>query len=220
MEKYLPLLESSPLFAGYSRSELFTFLKDAAGAVRTYGAGSLLLSAGDSAQYFGLLLKGRARIIREDFYGRTEIISEVSPGKTFGEVFACAGLSSVPVSVIAVDECDILWINYSRALGASCKGQFVQNLLRVTAEKNLILNRKLELLSRRSLREKLLYYLSSQAKEAGSAEFDIPLDRQGLADFLAADRSAVSSLLSRLQKEGILEFHKNHFQLKKNGRHF
>ena len=81
------------------------------------------------------------------------------------------------------------------------------------AGRNLALTRKMGHMARRTTRDKVLSFLSAQALRAGGPAFDIPLDRQQLADYLAVDRSALSAVLSRLRDEGVLEFHKNHFRL-------
>ena len=91
--------------------------------------------------------------------------------------------------------------------------QLTQNLIRVLAQKNMQLNEKAGYLSQRSTREKLLSYLSAQARRAGSASFRIPFDRQQLADFLSVNRSAMSAELSRMQEEGLLRVSRSAFTL-------
>ena len=93
--------------------------------------------------------------------------------------------------------------------------QILDNLMHILARKNLLLLRRLAVISRRTLRDKILTYLSYCAQEAEARSFRIPLDRQGLADYLAADRSALSAELSRMRKEGLIAFRKNFFELKK-----
>ena len=125
----------------------------------------------------------------------------------------------MPVDVVAAENTEILLIDAVKAMqpcSASCAfhQQFVRNLLKVVASKNLALRRKIEITSRRSTREKLMAFLLLQAKRTGSTSFSIPYDRQELADYLEVDRSGLSAEISKLRKEGVLECRKNRFTLK------
>ena len=89
----------------------------------------------------------------------------------------------------------------------------IQNLFYAISVKNRSLVQKLGHMSRRTTREKLLSYLSEQAKKQGTSSFEIPFNRQQLADFLSVDRSAMSNELCKLRDEGLLSFERNRFQL-------
>ena len=121
---------------------------------------------------------------------------------------------------MAAEDCELLFLNVSRLL-TSCQAacafhnRLIQNLVAILGRKTMVFNEKLTHLSKRTTREKLLSYLSSQALQKGSLSFAIPYDRQQLADYLCVERAAMSTELSKLQKEGILQYHKNHFVLKK-----
>ena len=91
--------------------------------------------------------------------------------------------------------------------------RLVKNLLTVVARQNIRLSSKIQVMSQRTTREKLMTYLLGQAKIAGKAEFTIPLDRQALADYLGVERSAMSAELSKLRKEGILDTKGSYFHL-------
>ena len=134
----------------------------------------------------------------------------VEAGDVFAESFALAG-EPLEVSVFAPGDAEVLFLDTEAACG--CSGRFTANLLALMAGKNLALTRKMGHMARKTTREKLLSYLSAQAMRAGTASFDIPLDRQQLADYLAVDRSAMSATLGKLRDEGILTFRKNHFCL-------
>lgn len=137
------------------------------------------------------------------------------PGEIFAEAFAAAGETSL-VTVEAARDTEVLWIHFERMMrsGAGKAQQtLVENMMQILAKKNLFLAGRVSHLSRRTLREKVLSYLAGQAARQGSRSFDIPFDRQGLADYLAADRSALSAVLGKLKKEGVLTFRKNHFTL-------
>ena len=166
----------------------------------------------------GIVLSGKVHIVREDYYGNRNIVAIVSTGEMFGEVFACAGTDLMPVSVFAEEISEIMFIDLrsiTTTCGQGCEfhGVIIRNLLRIVSEKNLILNRKIDFLSKRSTREKLLSYLSAQAKRTGSAEFSIPFNRQELADFLCVDRSAMSAELSKMSRDGLIRYEKSRFRL-------
>ena len=200
-------ISALPLFRGIPAGELPALLDRAAAREVCFAKGDLLLHRGETPRSLGLVLEGGVHIIREDFWGNRSIVGLAGPGEIFAESYALAG-KPLAVSVLAATDGRALFLDaghLSQRLSA--------NLLALLAEKNLMLTEKMRHMARRTTREKLLSYLSAQALRAGTAEFDIPLDRQQLADFLAVDRSAMSAALGRLRDEGALEFRKNHFRL-------
>ena len=210
MEQYLEILQKCPLFAGVPEAELPGLLAAAGAQIRRYGTGSVLLQAGETAERFGIVLAGAAQLWKEDYQGNRALLARLEPGEPFAEVFACLG-TPLTVTAEAAGETAVLWLPYVSI--ASRGGQLCENLLRSFAAKNLFLTGRIEHLSKRTLRQKALSYLSEQSLRAGSRSFRIPLNRQELADYLAADRSALSAVLSALRREGVLTFHKNRFTL-------
>ena len=200
-------ISACSLFRDIPAGELPTLLDRAAAREVRFARGELLLHRGETPRSLGLVLEGGVHIIREDFWGNRSIVGLAGPGEIFAESYALAG-KPLAVSVLAATDGRALFLDaghLSQRLSA--------NLLALLAEKNLMLTEKMRHMARRTTREKLLSYLSAQALRAGTAEFDIPLDRQQLADFLAVDRSAMSAALGKLRDEGVLEFRKNHFRL-------
>ena len=200
-------ISACSLFRDIPAGELPTLLNRAAAREVRFARGELLLHRGETPRSLGLVLEGGVHIIREDFWGNRSIVGLAGPGEIFAESYALAG-KPLAVSVLAATDGRALFLDaghLSRRLSA--------NLMSLLAEKNLMLTEKMRHMARRTTREKLLSYLSAQALRAGTAEFDIPLDRQQLADFLAVDRSAMSVALGKLRDEGVLEFRKNHFGL-------
>jgi CRP-like cAMP-binding protein len=165
-------------------------------------------------------LSGQVQIVLEDFYGNRSILAQIGKGNLFGESFAFAENESLPVFVIAAAESKLLFLD-CRRLASPCANscayhrQLIQNMLKILALKNISLTQKIELVSKKTIREKLLAYLSAEAQKAGKSSFSIPFDRQGLADYLSVDRSAMSAVLSKLRNEGIINFNKNKFELLK-----
>ena len=200
-------ISALPLFRGIAAGELPALLDRSSAREVRFAKGELLLHRGETPRSLGLVLEGGVHIIREDFWGNRSIVGLAGPGEIFAESYALAG-KPLAVSVLAAADGRALFLDaghLSQRLSA--------NLLALPAEKNLMLTEKMRHMARRTTREKLLSYLSAQALRAGTAEFDIPLDRQQLADFLAVDRSAMSAALGKLRDEGVLEFRKNHFRL-------
>ncbi|MDR1820820.1 MAG: Crp/Fnr family transcriptional regulator, partial [Oscillospiraceae bacterium] len=180
--------------------------------------GAYIFSEGDRAGRIGVLLSGAARIITEDFWGARTILAAAEPGELFCESYVCARVGRIAVSVEAASAAEVLLLDYKKLItvcGSACAfhSRAIENMLYVIAQKNVALTEKMQHITRRTTRGKVLSYLSAQAKGAGSAEFTIPFNRQELADFLAADRSALSAELSRLQKEGLIEYRKNQFKI-------
>lgn len=218
MESYLPLLKNSPLFQGMNQEEIASLLGCIDGQVRCYERGSCLLRVGEALDRFGLVLSGTVLVVQEDFWGNRNIVSEITKGQLFAEAFACVQGAVLTVSVMAETACEVLWLNVRRVLGTcprACEFHhlIIRNLMAGMAKKNMNLNLKIGHMGQRSTRDKLLSYLSGVALERGGPVFQIPFNRQELADYLSVDRSAMSSELSKLRDEGILRFKKNQFTL-------
>lgn len=218
MKKYLPLLLNSPLFAGIREEELPELLSCLGARTAACRRQGVLLLEGQPVDKVGLVLSGRVQIMREDLGGNRTILAEAGPGELFAEAFACARARESPVTVTAASDGEVLWLDYRKVVSvcpSACPfhNRLVENMLSVLASKNILLGRKIRHISGRSIREKLLSYLSDQAAERGGREFDIPFSRQELADYLCADRSALSAELSRMRKDGILRYHLRHFEL-------
>ena len=220
MEEYFEVLTRCPLFTGITTSELLEMLRCMDGKILWVAKGSPVFLEGDPAKFVGVVLSGSVQVVRDDFYGNRSVLTAVAPGGLFAEAFACAGLETLPVSVIAQQESAVLLLDCEKVLsGCSDACAFhsllVQNLLRGISQKNLALTRKIRCMSRKTTREKLMEYLLAQAKQCGSGEFAIPFDRQALADYLGVERSAMSAEIGKLKKEGLLDTKGSAFRILK-----
>ena len=218
MEKYYPVLDRCAMFQGIGKESVLAMLKCMGARVLSYNQGETIFAEGDLAEDIGIVLSGSAQIVKIDYFGNRSIMANVVEGEIFGESFACSGVDTLPVNVIATKNCQIMIINALRIISTCSNAcefhrQIIFNLLKVVATKNLVFNQKIEVTSKRSTREKLMTYLLIQAKNAGSNEFTIPFDRQELADYLEVDRSGLSAEISKLRKEGVLECEKGRFLL-------
>ena len=218
MEKFHPVLGSCPLFEGIAKEDLFGMMGCIGGHTLDVFKGQPVFREGEPATHVGMVLSGAVRIERADYYGNRSILAHVGPAELFGETYACAGVSALPVSVIADEDCRVLLMD-CRRITTSCSNacafhnRIIQNLLRLVAEKNMVYDQKIQITSRRTTREKLMAYLLHEAKLRGSQTITIPYDRQELADYLEVDRSGLSAEISKLRKEGILESEKSKFTL-------
>lgn len=180
----------------------------------------MILNAGDHPEYVGVVLYGRVHIVQDDFWGNRSILAAVTSGDLFGEAISCAEADEFPVSAVALTTTTILMINYKQIIttcSSSCvfHASLIRNMLKILANKNLNLTRKIEHITKKTTREKVLSYLSEQALLSHSDSFEIPFNRQELADYLSVERSALSSTLSKMQDEGFITFHKHAFTLNK-----
>lgn len=219
IENYLHIIGYTPLFIDVNTKDLISLLKCMNSHIETFPKNDFIFFAGDEPGSIGIMLEGNAVIIKEDIFGNRTIVSKVETGDIFGEVFACALIDELPVSVEAVTESKILFMDYKRILttcSSNCKfhNALIKNMLRILAQKNLYLNNKNDILSSRSMREKIMKFLETTASEKDSLTFQIPYDRQELADFLGVNRSAMTRELLKMKEDQLIDFTKNQFKLK------
>jgi CRP-like cAMP-binding protein len=217
-EPYLKVITQSDLFDQIDAEQVPALLSCLDVRIRQCLEGEDALLAGQEVKSVGMLLVGSAHIIQEDYWGNRLLVAQLLPGDLFSEAISCANLEQSPVSVLATEDIDFLFLDLQRVVRVcsnTCNfhSQLIQNLLQVLAHKSIQLMGKLEDVSRRSTRAKLLSYLSKQALSARASRFEIPFNRQELADYLAVDRSALSAELSRMQKAELLRYHQNRFEL-------
>ena len=218
MDEYLEMLSHSPLFSGMDRAKIASILTCLTATHRSYAKGEYVLTAGEGVHTLGLVLSGAVHVVQEDFWGNLNIIAEITAGGVFAESYACTFGSALSVSVVAQESSVILFLDVRRLLAtcsSSCEhhNELIRNLVSMLAAKNLLLNEKVQHVSQRSTREKLLSFLSAESRRHSSATFEITFNRQQLADYLSVDRSAMSGELSKLRAEGVLQYQKNRFQL-------
>ncbi len=185
---------------------------------RSYQVKEYILHEEDKVEDVGVILRGTVQVINEDALGNRSITVKLGPGELFGEVLASSKTPVSPVSVMADTDCEILQLRFGKIVTpcirvCSFHTRVIENMMNVLAQRNLFMNRKLSILSQRSTRDKLLAYLAWQSQERKSAEFDIPYNRDELADFLCVNRSALSREISKMIDEGLISSERNHFAL-------
>lgn len=218
MKKYLKILKKSQLFSGVAEDEIEAMLDCLSAELRTYQKGSYVLHQGEYLHHITVLVAGSLLIQKDDFWGNRSIVNKISIGEMFGEAYVAPGSEALLNDVIATEDSAIIFFDVHKILttcSSACRfhAMVIQNLFYAISVKNRSLVQKLGHMSRRTTREKLLSYLSEQAKKQGTSSFEIPFNRQQLADFLSVDRSAMSNELCKLRDEGLLSFERNRFQL-------
>lgn len=212
-------LIKTPLFREVTEAEAKAMLECLQTSHKTYGKNDIIYQSGTHVETLGLVLTGSVNIENDDVWGNKNILDNVPAGQLFGEAYACLPNERLMINVVAAQESEILFLNMKRLLNTcptACQyhSQLIQNLLAVMAQKNLNLTHKIFHTSPKSIRERLLSYLSFQAIKQGKYQFEIPFNRQQLADYLGVDRSAMSNELSKMKRDGLIAFKKNLFYLK------
>ena len=218
MKKYLKILKKSQLFSGVAEDEIEAMLDCLSAELRTYQKGSYVLHQGEYLHHITVLVAGSLLIQKDDFWGNRSIVNKINVGEMFGEAYVAPGSEALLNDVIATEDSAIIFFDVHKILttcSSACRfhAMVIQNLFYAISVKNRSLVQKLGHMSRRTTREKLLSYLSEQAKKQGTSSFEVPFNRQQLADFLSVDRSAMSNELCKLRDEGLLSFERNRFQL-------
>lgn len=181
--------------------------------------GDILIDEGENFDSIVLVLDGHLRTIINDYFGNSSILSDYYNGETVGVEEAFSGNTIAQYTLIAMEDTQVLTMN-KYAVMRPCDNmcprhtQFQNNLVKIISQKNIELMQKFNHITKPSTKEKVLSYLQSVSKQQNSKYFDIPFNRQELADYLSVDRSALSFELSKLKQQGILDFTKNHFMLK------
>lgn len=220
MKKFLFMLKECPFFSGMNDEEILAILHCVEAKTYKKKAKEYVFRAGDHISAMGLVLSGSVLIVQEDLWGHRNVMAKIESGDFFAEAFAAISETVLNISVIADEECEILMLNVNRILSVcptACEHhtRLIRNLVCLLADKVLLINDKVTHMSKRTTREKLLSYLSSESIRQGKLSFDIPYDRQQLADFLCVERAAMSVEISKLRREGLLETDRKHFVLNK-----
>ena len=218
MQKYLQSIKKCILFNGIKEEQLISVLGCLGGQIKEYNKNDIIISEGEQAIYLGVILEGSVHINRIDFFGNRSIIAHFKESEMFGETFAAVEGQKMSVNVVADDDSKVLLIKMKKIL-TPCESpcffhsKIILNLLQAALKKNLIFNKKIEIISKKTTKEKLMCYLLLQAKENNSNSFTIPFDRQELADYLEVDRSGLSVEINKLKAEGVIDTNKSYFKI-------
>jgi CRP-like cAMP-binding protein len=219
MEQYFPALKNCALFRRIGEREFGHLMKCLGAQVRSYKAEEYIFLSGEEINFIGIVLTGRAEIMKENLAGNKHIVALLGPSDMFAEGIVCTEKRISPVTVQVKEGAKILFIPYERIIkscGNSCVFHInlIQNMMVVLGEKNINLNRKLDLLTLKGMREKIASYLIGEANERKSTMFQILLNRTELADYLNVSRTSMCRELARMRDEGLIDYYGNSFKLK------
>ncbi|MBE5963388.1 MAG: Crp/Fnr family transcriptional regulator [Lachnospira sp.] len=218
MKQYIPILKKTSLFVGIFDEEIEAMLSCLQAKIHTYKKGEYIYRQGEHIENISILLEGKLCIQNDDYWGNCSIINVLNVGEMFGEAYVTLDSDAIANDVVATTDSTVIFLNVNKILtvcSSACRfhTMLIKNLFYAISMKNRALVQRIGHLSRRSTREKLLSYLSDEARRNNSASFEIPFNRQQLADFLFVDRSAMSNELCKMRDEGLLMFEKNRFKL-------
>ncbi len=206
------------LFHGMTDDELHNCIICLSAREKHYKKGQLILHAGDTTESMGLVLSGSVTVENNDLWGNCSILSHVEAGGSFAETYAMTRGEVLLVDVRANEDCRVLFLNIGRLDHTSMsaepwKYKLIANLLTISSRKNLILAGRSFHTSPRTIRGRVLSYLNSISLQKHSTDFEIPFDRQQLADYLNVERTALSKELGKMRKDGLIKYRKNRFTL-------
>lgn len=216
--KKLNVLANVALFEGIGIKDILSLINSLHAAIKKYETSEMLLVAGDPVANAGVVLEGSVQVLREDVDGNRMGAQLLTEGQMFCEALAGAQVESSPVSVQAAEACSVLWMDIQSIVRPTDDtnehhSRMAANMLKILSQGNLDLQGKVDILSMRTTRGRVMAYLNEMACQKGAKRFTIPYNRIGLADFLCVDRSAMTRELSKMQKEGMIDFRKNEFEI-------
>lgn len=201
------------IFKNFSIDEIIEIFSVISFYEKDYKKNDIILAENTKVEYFGIITNGKIALSNFDYFGNRNILNVFEKGDSFAEALVSLEIQ-IPHEVISLTDSSIVWIEYKSLSKSLYYQKILNNLLNIISTKNLILNKKLQILSKRTTREKILEYLSNQKKTLSlDSNFEINLNRNEMADYLALDRSNLSRELGKLKKEGIIDFKKNKFKL-------
>ncbi len=211
------ILRQAELFECVGIDELEGMLGCLGAQIKEARKDELLLMAGERPEHVGVVLSGQLHIVREDHDGNRALIAAIAPGGLFAEALCCAGVNQSPVSVVAAVDSAVMQLRFSgilRTCPRSCPHhtKLIENMLGIIAGKNLMLQSRMETVSLRSVRKKILRFLESFVQRKGE-DILIPFNRDEMAEYLCVERSALSHELMRMKQDGLIEYRKNRFRL-------
>lgn len=211
------LMLKTYIFEGLTPDELSGALEYLGAREASYKKGAILINSGDSINEFGVIMSGVVQVSCDDINGNRMIMATVSKGEIFGESLAVTGAKESPICAEAAEEAYVVWLN-AEPIRKNCADnplhtKIVANFISAIAHKCLSMNDRVQILSKKTIREKVITYLSQLAEHKRRTEFNLPLDRQDMANYLGVERSALSRELSKMAAEGIISYHKNYFKI-------
>lgn len=209
---------NSPLFDGIGTGNMDAMLGCTGYHIGNYQKGQIIILEEEQIRHVGIVLSGAVDMVKEDVWGNKTLLARMEKNELFGETFACGDDNRSAVTFVAPEDTTVLFLPFHKMMHTCTNTcafhqKLVENMVRIIANKNRDLMRKVEIISKKSLREKILTYLSIQSQAQNSRYFEIPLSRQALAAYLSADRTALARELGNMKADGLIDFDKNMFRI-------
>lgn len=207
-----------PLFAGIEGEDLLSVFQCLGSFIKTYQKGEYILLSEEKVRCVGVILEGTVKMIKEDLWGNKTILAVMEQKELFGELFACGNTIAATVTFVAGKDTRVLYLPFEGVMHSCTKSclfhhRLIENMVTLIADKSVQLMEKLEITTKKTLREKILCFLDNQARKHNSRYFTISMGRIELAEYLCADRSALTRELNLMKSEGIIDFDKNTFKI-------
>ena len=208
----------SPLFDGIQPSDRKSMLHCIGYRIRNFSKGEIIAFEGENLKHIGIVLSGSVDMVKEDLWGNKTMLVRMRQDALFGETFACGDDNLSVVTFVVSEDAKIMFMPFSRVMHSctmACEfhHRLIENMVKVIANKNRDLMQKVDVVSKRTIREKLLAYLSIQSQQQNSRYFVSPLGRVELAEYLCVDRSALTRELAKMKEEGLIDYDKNCFRI-------
>lgn len=218
MNTSLEEIKAHPLFKGIDEKDLIPTLQSLGCFVKEFKKDEFIIFSDETIRNLGVILEGCVQMVKEDEKGNDIILVRMGVNELFGETFACGSITDPRVRFRASTDCKVLFLHFYKVISlcddrCDFRYQVLENLIKLFCDKNVKLLRKIESVSQRTLREKILKYLTLMGENQESSYVEIPLGRGEMADYLCADRSALTRELNRMRNEGIIDFEKNIFKI-------
>ena len=209
---------NSPLFSGIKTEDLKAMLGCIGYHIGTFKKGDIVAFEEENIRHIGILLSGAVDMVKEDLWGNKTMLVRMRKDELFGETFACGEDNLSVVTFVVSEDAKILFMPFDRVMHSCTMAcvfhhRLIENMVHIIANKNRDLMRKVEVVSKRTIREKLLAYLSIQAQIQERRYFEIPLGRVELAEYLCVDRSALTRELVKMKEDGLIDYDKNCFRI-------
>ena len=220
MEKLIPeqhqtVLNKSRLFNGMDSGQTDRALQTLKAEFREYRKGEFLHHAGQPMSRFCLVLYGAVRVCTDDIEGSRMIMADVPPGVTFGESLCFLRIPEPMVYACAAEDTGVLWLSPEACFSDSVDAELElhRRFTALLAERALAMNDRIQILSKLTLRKKLIAFFTNASRNAGSRTFSVSMNRDDMAVYMGTNRSALSRELAEMKREGILDYYRNSFQL-------
>lgn len=212
------ILQKHPFFSGIQKNDIEKLLNCLSVYNKSYRKDEYIIKAGNNIDFIGILLSGRIFMEKEDYSGNNYFYTEIQQDNLFGEVFICPDTQSSTVNYRAITDCTILFIKYDTVLhmcrkNCRCHQILIENLVNLIAYKSRGFMDKIEIISKKSLRERILTYLSLLSQKQHSNTVKSPLNHKELADFLCVNRSSMLRELHHMEEANLIKVNRNTYVL-------